>query len=100
MEIKSNTENKLLKRKEIEALVADKEASMSRHDIKAQIAKAVKAKPELVVVENIDNHFGSKDVLVKAFVYDDETTLKRLTSEHMIKRNTAPAVEAAEGEEA
>ena len=96
MKVIKTVENKLLKRKELEVEILEKEASLTRYDIKTQIAKSLQIDVNLVVVEKVNTHFGSRDVIVKAYAYDDEATLKSLTREHIVKRNAAPKKEEAE----
>ncbi len=96
IEIKKNIENKLLKRKEILAYVEDKDPSIKRFDIRAQLAKKLKADEKLIIIEKITPHFGKKDVDVLANVYDTQEALNKVTSKHLVKRNTPKAVEEAE----
>lgn len=96
MKIVKEFDNKLLKRKEIEFDVDSKGTTLSRSDIKTQAVKALKADENLVVVSSIASRFGSTLTQVIVYVYEDEQTLKRLTPEHVAKRNEVAVAEAAE----
>lgn len=89
-------ENKLLKRKEVVAEVETQNSTISRQDAKEQLAKKLKADEELIIIENITSHFGSRNATVTAFVYDDVETLKKITLKHILKRNEAPQSEEAQ----
>ena len=93
-EIIKNIENKLLNRKEVEILIREKNASVNRFDIMAQITKKFKTDEKLVIIEKIKPHFGKSDVIVTFSIYDDEISLKKLVSEYIRKRNTKKVVEA------
>ena len=96
MEVVKNIENKLLNRKEIIAKIDDNETSLKRYDVKVQLAKKLKVKEDLIIVQNISQHFGSRAVKVTAYVYDNADALKKLTPEHIAKRNVAPEKPAEE----
>ena len=91
-------DNKLLGRNEVVAEVANPGATLSRQEAKKELAKKLKAKEELIIIENITSHFGEKSSTVTAFVYNDEATLKKITLKHILKRNEAPAPQEAEAE--
>ena len=95
--ITKNVENKLLSRKEIEAVIPNENGTLSRAVIKKEIAKKLKVKEELVIVNNASNYFGNTEVRVKAKVYDTKESLEANARPHMIKRNhvEVPVVEEA-----
>jgi len=96
MKIVNEFDNKLLKRKEVELTVTVKDITLSREEAKTQAVKALKADEKLVVVNSISSKFGSRNVKIVVYVYEDEKILARLTPSHVDKRN-APA-QAAEAE--
>ena len=63
-------ENKLLDRVEY---VFELEASStpSRHDLKTEVVKKLKADEKLVSVENIKSHYGSRTIHLNVYVYDN-----------------------------
>jgi ribosomal protein S24E len=95
MKVIKEFDNKLLKRKEIEFDVDSQGTTLSRLDIKSKAVKALKADEKLLVVSSIASRFGSTLTQVIVYVYEDEQTLKRLTPEHVAKRNEAPVKEEA-----
>lgn len=96
MKVKSDFENKLLGRREVEILVDGTEATMTRVDAKAQVVKKFEAEEDLVIVEMIKSHYGNGNVLIKASIYDNKETLEKVAAKHIQKRNVKPAVEGAE----
>jgi ribosomal protein S24E len=99
MEVVKNFENKLLNRKEVIAKIVEKDPSMKRVEVKAQLAKKLKADEKLVVIKKINNHYGSRTVEVEAYVYDDAKTMEKLTPKHIAKRNAPAKKEGEEGEQ-
>lgn len=95
MELVKEFDNKLLMRKEVEYIEKSSTTTLGRQDAKAQVAKALGADENLIVITKIGSHFGSQDVTVLAYVYENEEAMNKLTPEHIAKRN---AVEAASEE--
>ncbi len=100
--ITKNVENKLLSRKEIEAVIPNENGTLSRAVIKKEIAKKLKVDENLVIVNNASNYFGNNEVRVKAKVYDTKESLKANARPHMVKRNhvEVPVAEGSAVEEA
>lgn len=97
MEVLKDFENKLLDRREVLVKIAGEGTTPSRTVVKAELAKKFKAKENLIIINMISSTFGARDVEVDASIYKTEVVLKRLTPEHIQKRNAiaAPAVEEA-----
>ena len=91
--IKKETENKLLKRKEIVVEISNDGATISKQEIKSQLAKKLKADEKLIIINRIDSHFGSTLSSITAYLYEDEETIKKVSLKHILKRNEAPAQE-------
>lgn len=91
MKLLKEFDNKLLMRKEVEYLENSSPITISRQEAKAKIAKALDVDENLVVITKIGSQFGSQDVNIYGFVYENEEVLKKLTPEHIAKRNAAPA---------
>ena len=71
MNITKETENKLLKRRELEAFLE----SYSNPGIEAvtkQIAQKFKTDDNLVVVKKLESLFGARKFIVEAYVYNSE----------------------------
>ncbi len=89
MEIKTNVENKLLNRKEIKAFHSNNGgATLTKKTVKSELAKKLKVDEKLIVLEKVEQHFGSDNVSIHAYVYPDETKLKKATHEYLVKRNS------------
>ncbi|MDA3855970.1 MAG: hypothetical protein PF569_06915 [Candidatus Woesearchaeota archaeon] len=98
VEIVKNVENKLLGRLEVEALIPNTGATISRENIKKDIAKKLKVSADLVIINHAGSYYGDTQVRVRAKVYDSKESLEKNARPHMVKRNSA-AVVVAEGEE-
>lgn len=98
MKITKKTENKLLDRIEVEAVLETDKATIKRVEAQKAIAKELKIDDSLVVVSKITNKFGNSKIEVVANVYNTEESLMKNARPHFIKRNR-PEVKA-EGEEA
>ena len=98
MKIVKDVENKLLARREVEASVENTGATLTRDEIKKSIAKLLKVKEDLVIVNHAGNYFGNSNMNIVAKVYDNAEAVKRNARPHMVKRNTK-VVEKGEGEE-
>ncbi len=97
MEIKKlSEEQSVLPRKEFVFLVEYEEKTPSRQELKQSLASKVKAKQELIVVKNINNHYGSKKSEVLVHVYDKEEDLKTIEEEYLVKKNQPPKKEEEE----
>lgn len=98
MEILQDTENKLLGRREVLATMSNEKGTPKRVEIKKELAKVLKVKEDLVIVNKVTHNYGSSNLTIRAKVYDDEKSLKINARPHMVKRNVieAPAKEASE----
>ena len=94
LQILTQEKNPSLQREDITAQITFAEkATPSRAQIQEAIAKKCKAKPELVVVSVIDVRFGSTSTKINAFVYESQQALKQFETQHMVKRNEVKAPE-------
>jgi ribosomal protein S24E len=98
MEILQNVENKLLGRREILAIMSNEKGTPKRVDIRKELAKALKVKEDLIMVNKVTHQYGSSNIEIKAKAYENEKSLKINARPHMIKRNSA-AEHAEEGKE-
>jgi ribosomal protein S24E len=85
MRVEREFENKLLKRKELE-LFFENSVGLKKLNVAEDIAKKFKVNEELIVIEKMKNHFGSRNVLVYAYIYENKDSLNKLTSPYMKKR--------------
>ncbi|NYZ74330.1 hypothetical protein H0O00_04255 [Candidatus Micrarchaeota archaeon] len=73
--IVSNTDNKLLDRKEIEAEVSFDAATPKRFQLKEAVGQKIGANPELMVLRKVVNAFGSHTVRITAYAYSSKELL-------------------------
>ncbi len=94
-------ENKLFNRKEITFYVDyDGEATPKLLDIKSKLVALLNTQKELIVVDNVQPHYGEPKAKGYAKVYDTVDDLEYIEAEHIIAKNTEPEEEPAEDEEA
>lgn len=75
--ITNKTENKLLKRTEIEGTLAFQGATPSNKELAAELAKQLKTQEELIEIKKIDTKFGTMTASFKAHIYADKDTLMK-----------------------
>ncbi len=97
MKIIEKNQNKLLSRTELKAEIVYEGVTPSNDNVKQELAKELKAKPELVIVKQIKPIFGLKQSLVSAVIYDDAKALKEI---ERIKKEEKPVEGEAKAEEA
>ncbi|MFH1393609.1 MAG: hypothetical protein ABII71_05885 [Candidatus Micrarchaeota archaeon] len=85
-EIKNSSDNPLLGRKEIKAIVSFDGATPNRKELKEAICGKAAANPDLTVLREVNNEFGLKRVTCVVHVYENKETLARVEPEHMRKR--------------
>ena len=99
IEIFEEKENKLFNRKEIKFYVDyDGEATPKVLDVKSKLVALLNTKKDLLVVDNVQPHYGEPKALGYAKVYDTVEDLEYIEAKHVIAKNTE-AAEPAEDEE-
>ena len=92
-------ENKVFNRKEIKFYVDyDGEATPKVLDIKSKLVALLNTKKELIVVDNVQPHYGEPKALGYAKVYDTVDDLEYIEAQHVIAKNEEPEEEPAEEE--
>ena len=92
-------ENKVFNRKEIKFYVDyDGEATPKVLDIKSKLVALLNTQKDLIVVDNVQPHYGEPKALGYAKVYDTVEDLEYIETKHVIAKNTE-AAEPAEDEE-
>lgn len=87
VEITSDTKNPLLQRREIEFTASGK-TTPSRKELKAELAKVLKADEKLIVIDFIDQKMGTNINTGKVKVYDNEGVLKKISLGYKTQRDT------------
>ena len=91
LSIKTQKENKLLNRSEIEAQISYQNATPSMAEVKKAIASHSKSDESNVVVKYIKGGFGHTSAHVSAFVYADK---KAFDMSELIKKKPKKKAEA------
>lgn len=96
MKVVQENKNVLLKRTEVVVEYPNSSTPLTRAQVKTEIAKHFKVEEDVVIVSQLKTHFGSRDVVVSANVYETKEALEKATPKHIQKRNAAPEVAAEE----
>ena len=100
IEFIAEKENKLFNRKEIKFYVDyDGEATPKILDIKSKLVALLNTKKELLVVDNVQPHYGEPKALGYAKVYETVEDLEYIETKSVIAKNTEASEEAEEDEE-
>ena len=99
IEFISEKENKVFNRKEIKFYVDyDGEATPKLLDIKSKLVALLNTKKNLIVVDNVQPHYGEPKAIGYAKVYDTVDDLEFIEAKHVIAKNEEPEEEPAEEE--
>ncbi len=96
LKIEKRTENKLLNRTEINFSVSAEGATPSRKEIKAAIQGSLKVDDDLIVIDRIDNQYGTTNAVGRALVYSDKGSMG-LASQYKMRRDRGEKGKKAEG---
>lgn len=103
IEIVSEKENPLLKRREVHFRAKHEQngGTPSRLEVRKAIASALKVKTDFVFVKKLETKTGTHIAVGLANVYDSVDHARIAEPEYIIKRNTPPEkpAEAKEGKE-
>ena len=90
-------ENKVFNRKEIKFYVDyDGEATPKLLDIKSKLVALLNTKKDLIVVDNVQPHYGEPKAVGYAKVYDTVEDLEYIEAKHVIAKNEEPEEPAEE----
>lgn len=93
-------ENKLFNRKELKFYVDyDGEATPKILDIKSKLVALLNTKKELLVVDNVQPHYGEPKALGYAKVYETVDDLKYIETNHVLAKNEEPEEPAEDAED-
>ena len=99
IEFISEKENKVFNRKEIKFYVDyDGEATPKLLDIKSKLVALLNTKKDLIVVDNVQPHYGEPKAVGYAKVYGTVEDLQYIEAKHVIAKNEEPEEEPAEEE--
>ncbi len=86
LKIDKKTENELLNRTEIEFSATSEGTTPNRKDVKAAIQQNLKVDDELIVIDRIDNRYGTTAVTGRAIVYRNKDSM-RLSQDYKMRRD-------------
>lgn len=98
--IQHEEEKATLRRKDYRIRVFSQSATPDRNKVTAALAKELKSKPELTIVQKISPVFGDAASIVDVRVYQDEAALKEFESAHITKRHAKSAEKAGAAKKA
>ena len=97
--IVSQKENPLLKRKEIRFSVKNVAgATPPRLETRKAVAEALKANVDLIFIKKFETRLGTHTVVGVANLYDSAEQAKRIERDYIIKRNVPPPEKPKEEE--
>lgn len=96
LKVEKKTENELLRRTEIEFSATSDGATPNRKDVKAAIQQSMKVDDELIVVDRIDNRYGTTAVTGRAIIYKDKEGMK-LAQTYKVSRDKGEKGKKKEG---
>ena len=94
LEIANQKKNLLLGRREIEFQIEGK-PTPSRAQIKLELAKKLKAKEQLIVIDLVDQKTGYNIISGRAKVYDSEGVMSKVELDYRSKRGVKEKKEGA-----
>ena len=101
LQIIQNTDNSLLGRQELQLRIAhDSAATPKRMEVRKEVAKQMKAKAELVIIDHLRNRYGRSETTGYAKVYADMPSLKSTETRPILARHglAGDVAPAAKGE--
>ena len=99
LSITTKTENKLLSRTEVVARLQFEGVTPSRKDIQQAVAKQMKAKEPMTIIQQVKTEYGAPFATVSAYVYSDEKAMKRLERQNLLEKHIGHEPKKEEAEE-
>ncbi len=101
LQIVKNTDNKLVGRQELELqIIHTASATPKRMEVRKEVAKQMKAKTELVIIDHLKNRYGRQETIGYAKVYADMGSLTATETHPILARHGLTAGSAASEEPA
>jgi small subunit ribosomal protein S24e len=100
IQIISQKENPLLKRKEVQFNVEHEPGSTPpRQEVRRAVATALKSKPDLVFVKKFETKTGTHTAIGTANLYESVEQARLIEPEYIVKRNVPPEKPKEEAKE-
>ncbi|HIG63766.1 MAG: hypothetical protein ABGW95_02100 [Candidatus Poseidoniia archaeon] len=88
LQIVKNTDNKLVGRQELELqIIHTASATPKRMEVRKEVAKQMKAKTELVIIDHLKNRYGRQETIGYAKVYADMGSLTATETHPILARH-------------
>ena len=101
LQIVKNTDNKLVGRQELELqIIHTASATPKRMEVRKEVAKQMKAKTELVIIDHLKNRYGRQETIGYAKVYADMGSLTATETRPILARHGLTAGSADAGKPA
>ena len=101
LQIVKNTDNKLVGRQELELqIIHTASATPKRMEVRKEVAKQMKAKTELVIIDHLKNRYGRQETIGYAKVYADMGSLTATETHPILARHGLTAGSADAGKPA
>ena len=99
LNVLSQTENKTLSRIEAKVKVVFEKATHSRKDIQKEIAKKLKTKEELTIIQTIDTSFSEAKAVVEVTAYSDDKVMANIERKNLVEKHSGHEPKKEETEE-
>ena len=98
LQIVKNIDNKLVGRQELELqIIHTASATPKRMEVRKEVAKQMKAKTELVIIDHLKNRYGRQETIGYAKVYADMGSLTATETHPILARHGLTAGSADTG---
>lgn len=86
IKVKTDNNNKLMQRREIEFYVVSDGPTPSAKEVAEGLCRLLNLNPEHTVITRIDQRFGVRQLTGYAHYYDDEGSMKKYEPAHILER--------------
>jgi len=86
LKITSDSENKLLNRREIKFVLEQDGGTMKKDELAKQLCKKLNLNPESTIIVKINQGFGRKESYGTAHSYDSKESLQKYEPKHLLER--------------
>ncbi len=91
IEILQNSNDMLLKRKDVRFKITQAGPTPSRVEVKGKLAALLNTNEKLIVINKLKCSFGKQETIGYANIYENEERLKQIAREYMVKRDAVKA---------
>ncbi|MFH1511018.1 MAG: hypothetical protein ABIF10_04960 [Candidatus Woesearchaeota archaeon] len=90
LQITEQKKNDFLSRKEVRAVLTYEHATPSKEELKKQVAAAMKANADLLVIRQVNPSYGEQKADVLFYIYEKPDVMKKLEKEKPKKSKEKP----------